>query len=212
MNDALLQLQQFWDQRYSVPEFVYGTQPNQFLTQQMPRILPGGRVLCLADGEGRNGVWLALQGFAVRSVDVSAQGVEKTLQLARQSGVPINAGMADVTTLDMGMAHWDAIVSIFLHLPSKARAEVHRRAMMAIKPGGVFLWEAYAPQQLALGTGGPKEARLLPGLADVAQDFSGSVVLHSWSGERLVQEGNLHTGVGAVTQLVVQKPLRSPSP
>ena len=205
MRDVQKQLQAFWDLRFGVPEYVYGTEPNQFLMQQAHHLARGGRVLCLADGEGRNGVWLARQGFKVQSVDISAQGIEKTQMLARQCGVELDTLVADVTTLDMGSTQWDGIVSIFLHLPAKARAELHRRVVRALKPGGVFVWEAYAPTQLALKTGGPRDAALLPGLDEVAIDFDSSTLQHAWTGLRPVQEGSLHTGIGAVTQLLVKK-------
>ncbi len=167
-------------------------------------------MLCLADGEGRNSVWLAQQGFEVSAVDVSQRGIDKALKLADQAGVSVHASVADVTTLDMGMAQWDAIVSIFLHLPAKARTQVHRNAMRALKPGGVFLWEAYGPGQLALNTGGPRDAALLPALDDVARDFADCNMAHAWAGSRLVQEGSLHTGVGTVTQLRAQKTIEPP--
>jgi SAM-dependent methyltransferase len=202
------QLQHFWDQRYSALDFVYGTEPNHFLLQHVEHLPAGGRVLCLADGEGRNGVWLARQGFDVTSVDVSPQGIDKARRLATQIGVVLNTEVADVTEFDLGLAHWDAIVSIFLHLPARARANLHSRAVLALKPGGVFLWEGYGPEQLSRNTGGPKDASLLPALNEVARDFSDCVVVHSWAGSRLVQEGSLHTGEGCVTQLVARKSFR----
>jgi hypothetical protein len=129
-------------------------------------------------------------------------------RLATQMGVALNAEVADVTELDMGLAQWDAIISIFLHLPARARADLHSRAVQALKPGGVFLWEGYGPQQLSRNTGGPKDAALLPTLDEVARDFSDCAVVHLWSGLRLVQEGSLHTGEGCVTQLVARKSFR----
>lgn len=211
MSTALEQLRQFWDQRYAAPGFAYGTEANHFLMAQVQHLPAGGRVLCLADGEGRNGVWLAGQGFDVTSVDVSPQGVDKARRLAAQRGVTLCALVADVTRLDLGLAHWDAIVSIFLHLPARARTDLHRRAVQALKPGGVFLWEAYGPEQLKLATGGPRDAALLPALDEVSLDFSGYLQLHAWSGLRSVQEGSLHTGQGAVTQLIVRKTAKTPA-
>jgi 2-polyprenyl-3-methyl-5-hydroxy-6-metoxy-1,4-benzoquinol methylase len=206
MSQVREQLQQFWDKRYSAPEFVYGTEPNQFLVDQLAHLPPGGRVLCLADGEGRNGVWLSRQGFEVTSVDVSPQGVGKMQRLAAQAGVALKAEVADVTTLELGLAQWDAIVSIFLHLPDRARVDLHQRAVLALRPGGVFVWQAYAPEQLKLSTGGPKDAALLPSLEVVARDFADCTMLHVWAGLHTVNEGCLHTGEGEVTQLLAKKP------
>ena len=199
------QLQRFWDSRYSGTDFVYGTQANDFLVQQAAHLPATGRVLCLADGEGRNGVWLARRGLQVTSVDISAQGVEKARRLASQAGVSLEAVVADVTAFDGGLQRWDAVVSIFLHLPEGARSALHRRVELALKPGGVFLWEAYGPEQLARATGGPREAHLLPTLDAVLRDFSNCAILHAWAGSRWVQEGSLHTGEGSVTQLVARK-------
>jgi hypothetical protein len=97
MSTVREQFQQFWDQRYRALEFVYGTEPNDFLVEHVGHLPVGGRVLCLADGEGRNGDWLARQGFDARSVDVSRQGVDKMRRLAAQAGVALNADVADVT-------------------------------------------------------------------------------------------------------------------
>ena len=209
------QLQAFWDQRYGSEAFVYGTEPNAFLVQQAQYIRPGGRVLCLADGEGRNSVWLAQQGFDVSAVDISPCGVRKALQLASHAGAHVDARVADVTTLDFGVAQWDAIVSIFLHLPAGARTDVHRRCMLALRPDGVFIWEAYAPGQLGRNTGGARDAALLPALGEVMKDFAGYTQVMSWTGTRLLQEGSLHTGVGEVTQLRVTQastPTRGDTP
>lgn len=211
MSAALEQLRAFWDQRYAAPGFVYGIEPNSFLMDQVQHLPAGGRVLCLADGEGRNGVWLAGQGFDVTSVDVSPQGVVKARRLAAQNGVALSALVADVTRLDLGLAHWDAIVSIFLHLPARARTDLHRRAVQALKPGGVFLWEAYGPGQLQLATGGPRDAALLPALDEVTLDFADCRLIHAWSGSRWVEEGSLHTGQGSVTQLVASKTAKNQS-
>jgi 2-polyprenyl-3-methyl-5-hydroxy-6-metoxy-1,4-benzoquinol methylase len=122
-DDPVAKLQAFWNARYAGDEFVYGREPNDFVVQAVSAIPHQGRVLCLADGEGRNGVWLARQGFRVTAVDVAEQGVAKGRELARASGVEIETRVADVTRFDLGVERWDAIVSIFLHLPSKARRD-----------------------------------------------------------------------------------------
>lgn len=223
--EAADHLRAFWDARYGAPDYVYGTAPNDFLVRHLPALRPGARVLCLADGEGRNGVWLARQGCAVTSVDIAPAGGAKAQALARRHGVALITRTADVTRMDDwspgpqaagsraaaqgdGDGGWDAIVSIFLHLPAGPRRRLHRRAAQALRPGGVFLWEAYAPEQFGQPTGGPQAAALLPPLADVVEDFAGTgcAVLHQWTGWRDVREGALHSGPGAVTQLVVQRP------
>jgi len=168
----------------------------------------GAGVLCLADGEGRNGVWLARQGFAVTSVDIAEEGLRKAQALAGSAGVPLQTQQADVTAFAPADRSWDAIVSIFLHLPAKPRRALHRRCFDGLRPGGLFVFEAYSPEQLAWGTGGPKEIALLPTLADVEGDFAGcagAAIVHRFSGVRSVIEGPLHSGDGHVVQLVVRK-------
>ncbi|CAG0977067.1 demethylmenaquinone methyltransferase / 2-methoxy-6-polyprenyl-1,4-benzoquinol methylase [Burkholderiales bacterium] len=204
-DDPLAKLQAFWNSRYAGDEFVYGTEPNDFVVRSLARIAEGARVLCLADGEGRNSVWLARQGCRVTAVDVAAEGVAKARRLAHASGVEVETHVADVTRFDMGHDAWDAIVSIFLHLPAKARRALHRRAIEALAPGGVFVYEAYGPQQPRFGTGGPPEAHLLHPLGDVVADFDGCAIEHRHEGVRAVHEGRLHRGDGYVVQVIARK-------
>jgi SAM-dependent methyltransferase len=203
--ETLRRLQAFWDARYAADEFAYGTAPNDLLVQMRGRIPAGGRVLCLADGEGRNGVWLAQQGLRVTSVDVSARGLDKARALAQRAGVRIDTAMCDVTRFDLGSAAWDAIASIFLHLPPQPRRALHRRCIEGLKPGGVFLYEVYGLEQLRYGTGGPKEPELLPALDDVLADLDGLTIEHRFAGVRAVHEGRLHHGDGYVVQVVATK-------
>ncbi|MEO8654690.1 MAG: methyltransferase domain-containing protein [Ramlibacter sp.] len=204
-------LMAFWNARYAAEGYSYGTEPNEFLVQCLPRLKslpPGASVLCLADGEGRNGVWLARQGFAVTSVDIAEEGLRKARALAGSACVALQTQQADVTAVAPAERSWDAIVSIFLHLPARPRRELHRRCLAALRPGGLFVFEAYSREQLAFGTGGPKEIALLPTLADVEADFAGcpgAVIAHRFSGVRSVVEGPLHSGDGHVVQLVVRQ-------
>jgi len=194
-------LRAFWDERYAAEDFAYGTEPNDFLRQHCGAIRPGGKVLCLADGEGRNGVWLATQGFDVTSVDVSERGLEKARSLAQRCGVAIRTVAADVTAFELGQG-WDGIVSIFLHLPAAVRERLHQRCMAALAPTGVFLYEAYGHEQLRFNTGGPREPRLLPQLEEVLAELQDHRIQHQFAGTRLVQEGPLHHGEGYVIQVV----------
>ena len=205
--DPVERLKAFWNERYAKAgeEFVYGTEPNAFLAASAGRLPRGGRVLCLADGEGRNSVWLAKQGFRVSAIDVADEGVAKARALAARGGVALDASVADVTRFDFGSARYDAIVSIFLHLPAKARRAMHRRAIAGLAPGGVFVYEAYGPEQLRYGTGGPPEPELLHPLDDVLADFEGCAIGHAFAGVRTVLEGRGHRGDGFVVQVIVQK-------
>lgn len=199
------QLATFWNQRYQDPEYAYGTEPNDFLVAQAASFPDGARILCLADGEGRNSVWLARQGHKVSTVDIAERGRDKALKLAREAGVTIEAQVGDVTAFDPGSGCWDAIVSIFLHLPPGPRRALHERCAQALRPGGVFIYEAYAGGQLGRGTGGPREAALLPELEELLGDWPGCTIEQRFNGERMIREGALHQGVGVVNQIVARR-------
>jgi len=193
-----------WDQRYGDRDFFYGTEPNDFLRAEAGR-LPRGDVLCIGDGEGRNGVWLAQQGMVVTSVDLSAVGLAKAQELARQRGVALTTQQADLATFDLGTSRWHGVVSIFCHLPSALRRDVYARIVRALRPGGVVLLESYTPAQLGRGTGGPPDVDMLVGLADLRGDFAGLTVLRGEELERDVREGKGHKGRSAVVQFVARK-------
>lgn len=208
MDDTAESLRSFWNQRYAGEAYAYGTEPNEFLAAHAGPLAPGARVLCLADGEGRNGVWLARQGAEVTSMDLADAGLAKARRLAARHGVALQTVAADVTSADLGSGCWALIASIFLHLPAAERRALHRRCLAALAPGGRFVFEAYGPGQPALGTGGPKDPALLPTLAEVEADFDGQAGvqrLHRFHGRRAVLEGPLHHGEGEVVQLVVTR-------
>lgn len=205
MTQTLDEIRTFWNRRYGGEAYAYGETPNEFLVQCRPLLPAPGRVLCLGDGEGRNGVWLACQGLDVTSVDAAELGLAKAARLAATHGVALHTLQADVTTLDLGTAAWDAIVSIFMHLPAAERRALHARCITALRPGGVFIAEAYTPLQLQHGTGGPRDAELLVSLPDLEADFAGCAIEHRFSGVRRVVEGTLHTGDAHVAQLVARR-------
>ena len=147
-----------WDARYRTDDFVFGTAPNDFLAAEVARI-PKGAVLCLGEGEGRNGVHLASLGYAVTGVDGSEVGLAKARRLAEARGVVLDTVVADLATFDLGEQRWQGIVSIFVHLPSALRADLYPRVVRALAPGGVLLLEAYTPRQHGIGgVGGPPPA------------------------------------------------------
>lgn len=193
-----------WDEIFNSDSYVYGTEPNQFLAENV-QYLPKGKVLCLADGEGRNSVYLAKQGYQVTAVDLSKVGLEKAAKLAAEQGVNVNYIHADLAEFEFGTEQWDGIVSVFCHLPSSLRQQVHQRALQGLKTGGIFLLEGYTPRQLAFGTGGPKMLDLLMEPDSLASDFAKAHILHLAEVERDIIEGSKHTGTGAVVQLIAKK-------
>ena len=199
-----LPLRAMWEERYGAEEFVFGTDPNDFLRANLST-LGSGNVLCLAEGEGRNAVFLAENGLSVSSVDLTESGVAKTHRLATERGVVVDAVTGDLADFDLGVAKWDAIVSIFAHTPPSIRIDLHRRVVDALAPGGVFLLEAYTPAQVGRGTGGPQ----VPELTMTAEGLRGELAplefLTIQELEREVIEGPGHTGEGAVVQVIARK-------
>lgn len=190
-----------WDQRYGKPGFAYGTEPNTFLTSVADRI-PQGRVLSLGEGEGRNAVYLAACGHEVVAVDGSPVGLGKAERLAEERGVTIATVVCDLNDYHIEPDAWDGIISIFCHLPPDLRARLHAEVVAGLKPGGVFILEAYTPTQLRFGTGGPPTEELLASLGQLRRELAGLGLVHAEELEREVYEGRGHTGRGAVVQIV----------
>ncbi len=197
-----------WDLRYAEKGLAYGEEPNDFLAAVAEKLLkPGGRVLSLGEGEGRNALFLASKGFQVTALDASWAGLSKARARAAERGLNLETALADLseTTLDEGA--WDGILAIWCHLPAPLRRRVHRQAARALKPGGVFILETYTPGQLKLKTGGPRELDRLATLKDLKADLKGLEFLHALEGERLVLEGKYHHGPGAVAQVAARRPI-----
>lgn len=193
-----------WDQRYSAETYAYGKEPNDFLASQY-RSIPRGAVLSLAEGEGRNAVFLAKQGYTVTAVDSSPVGLAKAQRLAEEHGVQLELIQADLADFQIGTAGWDGIVSIFCPLPSAIRAKVHAKVVAGLKTGGVYLLEAYTPDQLRHGTGGGRSADTMPTKAALERELAGLRFAHLDELERNVIEGTYHTGLSAVVQAIAVK-------
>ena len=194
-----------WDQRYGEPGYAYGTDPNDFLVENLAYLPPGGKVLCLADGEGRNSVFLAKKGFQVTAVDASSVGVKKTEQLARKNSVCVETVVADLNDFPFKPEYYDAIISIFCHLPPPLRKKVHNSVALSLRQDGIFLLECYTPKQLQNRTGGPPVAELLMELSDVKDELAPLKILYGIERDRDITEGRLHTGLGSVVQVIAQK-------
>ncbi|MBN1207325.1 MAG: class I SAM-dependent methyltransferase [Myxococcaceae bacterium] len=171
-----------------------------------PRLPPRARVLSLAEGEGRNAVYLASLGHHVTAVDASRVGLEKAQRLAAERGVVLETVVSDLSDFPIAPSAWDAAILVFCHLPSPLRRRVHRALVDGLRPGGVVLLEAYTPAQLGFRTGGPPVAELLYTAEELRADFMGLELPVLREIEREVVEGSLHTGRAAVVQLVGRKP------
>lgn len=193
----------FWDERYAEPGYKYGLAPNAFLQSQADALAPPARVLVPGDGEGRNGVWLARQGHTVLSMDASAVGLDKARALAGRHRVRLDTEQGDLAAWAPVPGAWDALVLVFVHLPSAIRADAHRRLARGLRPGGLVIVEAFHADQLGRPSGGPRDPDLLVRLADLRADFGD--LCEERLGEEVetaLDEGPGHQGAGWVVRWV----------
>lgn len=198
-----------WNANYAGETYLFGMEPNRFLASQAARLPPHGRALSIADGEGRNGVWLAQQGLAVTSVEFSPAAIAKARRLALQRGVTIETVQADLTSWDWGVARFDVVVGIFFQFVGPVpRAAIFRRMQEVLLPGGLLLIEGYTPAQLAHRTGGPSQVENLYTEALLRESFASMEILHLAEYEAELAEVTRHVGVSAVIDLVARQPQR----
>jgi len=193
-----------WDARYGDHSWVFGTEPNDFLREQADQ-LPPGRVLCLAEGQGRNAVWLAQRGHDVTAMDQSAVGLEGARRLAAERGVRIGTVHADLAAYEIEPGAWNGIVSIYAHVDGELRARVHAQVERGLAPGGVFVLEAYRPDQIGRGTGGPSEDDRMVNLERLRRELPSLEFVLAREIDREVLEGHRHRGMSSVVQLVARR-------
>jgi|SRR5690554_2785950 len=198
-------MKEFWNERYSEDGFAYGTNPNDFLATHVNKLKEAGKVLCLAEGEGRNALFLARKGFQVTAVDFSEVGIQKIKENAQKEGLKIEAVVADLKDFDMGEDQWDGIISIFAHLPPPLRKIVHSKIQRALRPKGILILEAYTPKQLNFQTGGPKDEAMLVNLNILQEELSELTPVFETETEREIHEGKYHNGPSAVVQFIAEK-------
>ena len=197
-----------WDARYAGSHFHYGTEPNAWLRSNGWRFPARGRALAIADGEGRNGVWMAQQGLDVTSLDQSGEGLAKARSLAAQRGVNLDTVQADLADWQWPSSAYDVVASIFVHLPDALRRRTHAAIVETLRPGGLLVLEAFTPLQVALQreSGGPRDPALLYTEELLRGDFAPLQVLDLLSGETVLDEGPGHRGIGNVVRLLARRP------
>jgi SAM-dependent methyltransferase len=196
-----------WEGRFDTDEYIFGTEPNRFLASQSQRLQPGARALSVADGEGRNSVWLAAQGLEVDAVEISPRAVEKARRLAADRGVAVRFEVADVRAWHWPATRYDVIVAIFIQFASPSeRAQLFRNVCRALKPGGLFILEGYGVRQLDYGTGGPPHVDHLYTREMLDEAFRGFEILLLAEREDSLEEGTKHVGRSALVDLVARKP------
>jgi SAM-dependent methyltransferase len=196
----------FWDAAYAGPSYRYGKEPNAFLAAQVRAgaIRAGGAVLAIGDGEGRNGVWLASQGFRVTSLDQSAQATQKIRALAAERGVEIDVVQATVPEWPIPERAFDAVVLVYVHLAPKVRPVVHAAAARGLRPGGVVILEAFTPAQLGNPSGGPPTVEVLQTAAMLRSDFAGLDLAILEETETVLDEGVGHAGKANVVRMLAR--------
>jgi len=194
-----------WDEVYGQEEYVYGKEPNQFIKQSL-NSKGTGRVVCLAEGEGRNAVYLAGHGYEVTAVDSSAIGAAKCKALAEERGVNVKTVIADLADYQHDPESLDGVLMVFGHFPRPLRQHILTEAVKGLKKGGFLAMEVYSKEQLKYGTGGPPVPEMLYSLdelqKDIGQYFDFEIFRQI---EREVVEGTKHDGLASVIQVYGKK-------
>jgi 2-polyprenyl-3-methyl-5-hydroxy-6-metoxy-1,4-benzoquinol methylase len=204
-HDKWANPQKMWDERFAKPDPVYGEAPNAFLREQASHWKPGARVLVPGDGYGRNGVWLARQGFHVHTVDLSPVGVERSRATAQAAGLQMKIECADLARWNWPTGEFDVVAAIFVHLPPEIRPNIHASMLRTLKPGGILVLEAFSPAQLQYTSGGPKTVELLYTAEILRRDFAGGEVIKLIEEVAELEEGPMHSGPGAVVRGIFRR-------
>jgi SAM-dependent methyltransferase len=195
-----------WERRFSVPDYVFGTEPNAFLKSQAAALPKSGAALAVADGEGRNGVWLAERGLDVLSIDWSPTALGKAQALAGRRGVRVRTAKVDVVQWQWPVAEFDVVAAIFFQfLNPEERRRVFAGMRNALKPGGLLLIEGYRPEQLNYKTGGPSLVENLYTRALLETEFGGFSEIKIIEHDSMTSEGSGHVGMAALIDLVGRK-------
>jgi SAM-dependent methyltransferase len=196
-----------WNQRFAGEDYLFGREPNEYLRAQAPLLAPGSRVLCVADGEGRNSVWLARQGLQVDAFDISPVGVAKARRLAAEAGVSIDYSVSDCDQWPWPQAGYGAVVAVFVQFAEPAmRERLFANMVRALQRGGLLILQGYTPGQLAYKTGGPGELSHLYTAELLREAFKSLEIIELVDYEAELNEGARHAGRSALIGLVARKP------
>ena len=196
-----------WNKRFSAEGFLFGLEPNGWLRTHADVWSAGDRVLAVADGEGRNSVWLAQRGLTVDAFDISEVGVRKARDFARITGVKVNFAVADIAQLQWPKGLYDGVVAIFIQFADpQLRARIFEGMVRSLKPGGILMLQGYTPMQLEYRTGGPPIAAHMYTPELLREAFTGMEILELREYETELAEGTGHKGHSAVIGLVARRP------
>lgn len=200
---------QKWNERYAEAGYAYGSAPNEFFKSQL-ELLPTGKILLPADGEGRNGIYAAQLGWEVTSFDISIEGRKKAMQLANDQGVEIDYLVGDFRTFDLKPKYYDVLALVYAHFPAQDKSVFHRKLSTYLKPGGTVIFEGFSKSHLALvqenpSVGGPRNISMLFSLEEMKTEFT-NFNFHYLKEETIdLHEGKYHNGLGAVIRMVAKK-------
>jgi cyclopropane fatty-acyl-phospholipid synthase-like methyltransferase len=195
----------FWDTRYKESEYAYGIEPNDFLKSKISVIKPNSKILCIAEGEGRNAIFLAEHKHDVTAIDYSLEGLKKLQKLASDKKLTIETICEDLNHYKIDENKWDAIICIFGHFPESLRKAVFKQVYSGLKKDGVFLMEAYHKDQINYKTGGPQVADLLYSAEELQIDFSEFKNKSIETSIKEIEEGKYHKGTSVVIQVIANK-------
>lgn len=196
-----------WNRRFGAEGYLFGTAPNGFLASQADLLRPGERALSIADGEGRNGVWLAERGLDVLAIDFSPVGLAKAEKLAAERGVTLETRQTDIAVWDWDTGTFDVIAAIFIQFAAPPlRAKIFAGIRRALRPGGRLILQGYRPKQLEYGTGGSKEVANMYTAELLTAAFASLEIRHLREHDSVVHEGTGHDGMSALIDLVAVKP------
>lgn len=196
-----------WNDRYNTPDYVFGTEPADFMLAHADHLRPGLTGLAVADGEGRNSVFMAARGVETLAMDMSPNALAKAKALAEARGVNVTHVEASITDWDWEPAAFDLVVAVFIQFLAPAeRAKVFAGMVETLKPGGILMLHGYRPEQIAYGTGGPRAVENLYTEALLRESFAGLEILALESYDREIDEGVGHSGMSALIDLVARKP------
>jgi SAM-dependent methyltransferase len=196
-----------WNRRFDRPDYLFGTAPNRFLAAQAHRLRPGLRALSIADGEGRNAVWLAEQGLQVRAIEISPVAVDKARRLAAERGVAPEFEVTDLLAWPWPRAAFDVIAAIFFQFAAPAeRLRLFDAIIAALAPGGLLILQGYTPRQIEYATGGPPFPENMYTAPLLREAFAALDILHLEEHEDMLAEGSGHLGRSALIDLVAARP------
>jgi SAM-dependent methyltransferase len=202
-----------WNKRFSAPGFLFGTEPNGWLKEHAGAWSPGQRVLCIADGEGRNSVWLAQRGLRVDAFDISEVALRKARRYAQDHGVEVDFAQADIAAVAWPHQVYDGVAAIFFQFAGPGlRGRIFEGLVRCLKPGGTLVLQGYTPKQLEYRTGGPGAESHMYTPQLLREAFAGLEILELREYEEDLAEGTAHHGRSALIGLVARKPQAAPAP